>query len=271
MISNNTFMDIAKTIGNNSKCTRAKVGAIIVKGNRIISCGYNGLPAGADDRKCKSGCQGCKYTVHAEQNAIVYAAKEGITVESCIMYITHSPCINCALLIIQSGIKEVYFGEYYQSDISNGHEGVNLLIESGIKTICLDKKHISNLIHRVNTYFDSEEKVIITEYSGRQVVGIIHSMKGDHINVLPFKSSRIGQSIYLRDIMSIDYYDKQSANIDKPTNWEPYTHMDSTGISTTGYIEVNGNISIPNEVSKEIAREAANNITNRIIRKKRVR
>ena len=132
MIKPNQFIDIANTISESSKCTRAKVGAVIVKNNRIISTGYNGKPSGWED-DCREGCEGCKYTVHAEANAITFAAKNGVSTWGSYIYVTLSPCSNCALLIIQAGIDRVYFKELYKSKSSNGEDGIKILLESGVQ------------------------------------------------------------------------------------------------------------------------------------------
>ena len=99
MIKNETFLDLARKIGDNSKCCRAKVGAILVKDNRIISTGYNGKPSGWNDEACTGDCNGCKETIHAEINAIIFAAKNGMSTKDCALYVTHSPCEHCCLAI----------------------------------------------------------------------------------------------------------------------------------------------------------------------------
>lgn len=137
MIEPNQFIDIANTISESSKCTRAKVGAVIVKNNRIISTGYNGKPSGWED-DCREGCEGCKYTVHAEANAITFAAKNGVSTWGSYIYVTLSPCSNCALLIIQAGIDRVYFKELYKSESSNGEDGIKILLESGVQVYQLN-------------------------------------------------------------------------------------------------------------------------------------
>ena len=137
MIKPEQFINIADTISKSSKCTRAKVGAVIVKDNRIISTGYNGKPSGWKD-DCREGCEGCKYTVHAEVNAITFAAKNGVSTCGSDIYVTLSPCSNCALLIIQAGIDRVYFKELYKSKSSDGIEGIKILLESYVKVYQLN-------------------------------------------------------------------------------------------------------------------------------------
>lgn len=139
MIKNETFLDLARKIGDNSKCCRAKVGAILVKDNRIISTGYNGKPSGWNDEACSGECNGCKETIHAEINTIIFAAKNGMSTKDCILYVTHSPCQSCCLAIIQAGIKVVLFEELYVSKSSDGEEGLKMLKAAGIKVFKYEK------------------------------------------------------------------------------------------------------------------------------------
>lgn len=139
MIKNETFLDLARKIGDNSKCCRAKVGAILVKDNRIISTGYNGKPSGWNDEDCSGECNGCKETIHAEINTIIFAAKNGMSTKDCILYVTHSPCQSCCLAIIQAGIKVVLFEELYVSKNSDGEEGLKMLKAAGIKVFKYEK------------------------------------------------------------------------------------------------------------------------------------
>ena len=139
MIKNETFLDLARRMGENSKCCRAKVGAILVKDNRIISTGYNGKPSSWDDSTCSDGCNGCRETIHAEINAIIFAAKNGMSTKDCSLYVTYSPCERCCLAIIQAGIKEVFFEELYVSDSSDGLKGIEMLLKSDIKVFKYEK------------------------------------------------------------------------------------------------------------------------------------
>jgi dCMP deaminase len=120
-----TYVKIIQALGENTKCTRKEVGAILVKGDRIISTGYNGLPSGSDDSICKKGCKGCELTVHAEMNAILFAAKEGVSTNDSDLYVTYSPCLNCAKHIINAGIKKVFFIHMYEKP--EGMQSLNLL------------------------------------------------------------------------------------------------------------------------------------------------
>ena len=132
-------MDLARIIGDNSKCCRAKVGAILVKDNRIISTGYNEKPYDGNDEACIGDCNGWKETIHAEINAIIFAAKNGMSTKDCDLYVTHSPCEHCCLSIIQAGIKTVFFEELYVSESSDGLDGIRMLKEAGIKVFKYEK------------------------------------------------------------------------------------------------------------------------------------
>jgi len=118
------FMEIAKLVAKRSTCTRRKVGALIVKDKRILCTGYNGPPKGLehcdvtgclrDELKIPSGerhelCRG----LHAEQNAFLQAACYGINVQDATLYCTNQPCIICAKMIINAGIKEIIIGDGY--------------------------------------------------------------------------------------------------------------------------------------------------------------
>lgn len=124
-----TYMAIAEIIAQRGTCGRAKVGAVICIDNRIISTGYNGPPSQAEhcsEKVCDIN-HSCKRAVHAEVNAIAFAAKEGISTNEGTLYCSYSPCTSCAKLIIQAGIKRVVFNEIYDL------EGINTLMESGIQ------------------------------------------------------------------------------------------------------------------------------------------
>ena len=135
-------MDMAVQIGGWSSCFQENrhVGAIIVKNKRIIATGYNGAPQGikscADKGVClrkehgiESGTrQELCYAVHAEQNAIIQAARVGCSVEGCTLYCTHQPCVICAKIIINSGISRVVYKEGYPDDFS-----MRLFKEAGVK------------------------------------------------------------------------------------------------------------------------------------------
>jgi dCMP deaminase len=120
------YLDLAERISKESYCERLRVGALIVKDDNIISYGYNGTPKGMPN-KCEENNITFSYVLHAESNAITKACKSPISTEGATMYITHSCCMECAKLIIQSGIKKVYYVHKYR-DLG----GVNLLKNCGV-------------------------------------------------------------------------------------------------------------------------------------------
>lgn len=121
------YLDLAERVAQESYCLRLQVGAIIVKDGNIISFGYNGTPTGMPN-KCEEQDVTFSYVLHAESNAITKACKSPISTEGATMYITHSCCLECAKLIIQSGIKQVYFINKYRDD-----SGIKLLQNCGVR------------------------------------------------------------------------------------------------------------------------------------------
>jgi dCMP deaminase len=110
------------------------VGAIIVKDGNIISFGYNGTPSGTPN-KCEENDVTYSYVLHAESNAITKACKSPISTEGATMYLTHSCCLECAKLIIQSGIKKVYYLQDYRDK-----SGINLLKNCDIDVARINRK-----------------------------------------------------------------------------------------------------------------------------------
>ena len=154
------FSQIVQVVAQRSTCLRYQVGALIVRDGRIVSMGYNGPVSGRpecvklptfeelisgseyagrpasqvinelnnDPRLCEG--PGCTRSLHAETNAIAFAAKAGVSVDGCTLYCSLSPCINCAKVIVNSGIKEVKFLEKYRNE-----DGIRFLQESGITVV----------------------------------------------------------------------------------------------------------------------------------------
>ena len=117
----------------NSYCIRRKVGALVVKDKMIISDGYNGTPSGFEN-VCEDENNLTKsYVLHAEANAITKLARSSNNSEGATLYVTASPCFECAKLIIQAGIKRVVYGEKYRLD-----DGLRLLERAGIEVIYLN-------------------------------------------------------------------------------------------------------------------------------------
>lgn len=117
---NEYFMDLALNVATRSTCDRAFVGCVLVNSdNRIVSTGYNGAISGnphCDEVGHTLRDGHCIATIHAEMNALLYCAKEGITVKGCICYVTHFPCLNCTKSLIQAGISKIYYHEAYRVD-----------------------------------------------------------------------------------------------------------------------------------------------------------
>jgi dCMP deaminase len=113
------FIEIAKQIGTLSYCTRAKVGAVLVKSGNVISFGYNGTPSGMENC-CEDEIDGKLVSksevLHAESNCILKAAKMGLSTDGTTMYLTLSPCKDCAKLILQSGVKRVVYLDLFYRD-----------------------------------------------------------------------------------------------------------------------------------------------------------
>jgi len=123
------FMEIAKVVSKRSTCLRRQVGAIIVKDKRILTTGYNGAPrglahcldigclrnlAGVESGHSHELCRG----LHAEQNAIIQAATYGVSIEGGVLYSTHQPCVLCTKMLINAGIKAIYYIEPYPDELS---------------------------------------------------------------------------------------------------------------------------------------------------------
>ncbi|RPF42963.1 deoxycytidylate deaminase [Thermodesulfitimonas autotrophica] len=133
------FMTIARVVATRSTCLRRQVGAVLVKDNRILATGYNGAPSGL--RHClDTGClreeQGIRAGerhelcrgLHAEQNAILQAAVHGTSIAGATVYTTHHPCVLCAKMLVQAGVKRIVFGGDYPDELAQ-----RILSEAGVK------------------------------------------------------------------------------------------------------------------------------------------
>ncbi len=121
------YMRMATIWAENSYCKRRQVGALLVKDKMIISDGYNGTPSGFDNNCEDENNSSFPYVLHAEANAITKVARSNNSSDGATLYVTASPCIECAKLIIQAGIKRVVYGEQYRL-----LDGVDLLRKAGI-------------------------------------------------------------------------------------------------------------------------------------------
>ena len=129
------FMNIAGQAATRSTCDRKNVGAVIVRDKTILSTGYNGSIRGlphCDDVGHMMENGHCVATVHAEANAIIQAAKNGVRIEGAELYTTASPCWNCFKLIVNAGIVTVYYGEFYRDERS-----LEIAPQLGIKLVDL--------------------------------------------------------------------------------------------------------------------------------------
>jgi dCMP deaminase len=150
------FMNLASDLAKRSHCVKAQVGAVLTKDTRIISIGYNGPPAGThncDEEWPETGCArdsrgSCSLALHAEENAILYAVKNGASLEGATLYITLSPCLPCARIIYSSGIRKVLYKNSYAAYKGlPSDEGVDFLNRFGVET----------------TRFNEEQENILTE------------------------------------------------------------------------------------------------------------
>lgn len=141
------FMDITELVAKRSTCRRRAVGAVIVKDKRVLTTGYNGAPSGIqhcidigclrEDMNIASGerhelCRG----IHAEQNAIIQAAFHGVSIKDATLFCTNLPCVICAKMIINAGIKKIYYKSGYADPLSR-----DMLQEAGVEIIKLDSGH----------------------------------------------------------------------------------------------------------------------------------
>ena len=120
------FLNITRQVAERSTCTRAKVGAVIVRNRSILASGYNGAPSGLP-HCTEVGClvyqsrnpdgqveENCYRTIHAEINAIAQAAKNGVSIGDADIYVTHTPCIHCLKVLINTGIKRIFYDREYK-------------------------------------------------------------------------------------------------------------------------------------------------------------
>jgi dCMP deaminase len=125
-----SYLEMAKIWGQNSYCKRKQVGALIVKQRMIISDGFNGTPSGFENNCEDENFITKPYVLHAEANAITKVAKSNNSSENSTLYVTTSPCLECAKLIIQSGIKRVVYADQYHNT-----DGLKLLERANIEII----------------------------------------------------------------------------------------------------------------------------------------
>lgn len=133
------YIRMAQIWAENSYCQRRKVGALIVKDKMIISDGYNGTPAGFENCCEDESGHTFPFVLHAEANAITKVARSNNSSDGATLYVTSSPCIECAKLIIQAGIKRVVFSEYYRLQ-----DGIDLLRKAHVVVDFIDPQAEEN-------------------------------------------------------------------------------------------------------------------------------
>ena len=150
------FMEMAHVVAKRSTCLRRSVGAILVKDKHILSTGYNGAPKGhkhCSEEGCLRKKQGipsgerheiCR-GLHAEQNAVIQAAVLGTPIKDSVLYCTNTPCIVCAKMLINAGIKEIIFSGNYPDDLAK-----KMLYESKIKLINVNNKNHKKISDKIN-------------------------------------------------------------------------------------------------------------------------
>ncbi|MGQ9597996.1 MAG: deoxycytidylate deaminase [Anaerolineae bacterium] len=125
------FMQIAFEVARRSTCPRAAVGAVIVRDKRILTTGYNGAPTGlphCTEVGCLMVNNHCVRTLHAEQNAIIQGALHGVDISGSTLYVTHQPCLTCAKMIINAGIRRVVYAGNYPDELAR-----TFLEEAGVE------------------------------------------------------------------------------------------------------------------------------------------
>lgn len=134
------YMRMARVWAENSYCQRRQVGALMVKDQQIISDGYNGTPSGFENHCEDENNVSKPYVLHAEANAISKVARSHNSSDGATLYVTASPCIECAKLIIQAGIKRVLYGELYRLT-----DGIDLLKRAGIEVTYLTPEETAQI------------------------------------------------------------------------------------------------------------------------------
>ncbi len=121
-----TLLDVAEVFARRSTCSRLAVGAVLARDGRVLSTGYNGAPAGMPHCTCSDSAP-CTQSVHAEVNAVAFAARHGVAVEGAALYATHAPCVTCAGVLVNCGVSAVRYRLPFRS-----HAGVELLLDAGV-------------------------------------------------------------------------------------------------------------------------------------------
>lgn len=198
------YLRMARIWAENSYCKRRQVGALVVKDKMIISDGYNGTPSGFEN-VCEENDVTKPYVLHAEANAITKLARSSNNSDGSTLYVTASPCIECAKLIIQAGIKRVVYAEKYRLN-----EGIELLERAGIKVEYLnpDERNLNVSKHSSNKNKSNRFMPIIMAIC--VVVGIFlgsffsNHFSGNRLNIVNSGSNRLNNLLHLIDDQYVD-------------------------------------------------------------------
>lgn len=139
------FMEIAFTVAQRSTCDRAHVGAVLVRDRRILTTGYNGAPAElahCDEVGHLMVDGHCVRTLHAEQNAIIQGALHGVSIQGSTAYVTHQPCLTCAKMLINAGVKRVVYAGNYPDENSR-----RFLEEAGVALVNLSRPRATDTVY----------------------------------------------------------------------------------------------------------------------------
>ncbi len=142
------FLQIAFTVAQRSTCDRAHVGCVLVRDRRILTTGYNGAPAGlphCDDVGHLMIDGHCVRTLHAEQNALIQAALHGVGTEGATAYVTHHPCLTCAKMLINAGVRRVVYAGNYPDDYSR-----QFLAAAGLELVHLSWDRAADTVYQPN-------------------------------------------------------------------------------------------------------------------------
>lgn len=140
------FLQIAFTVAQRSTCDRAHVGCVLVRDRRILTTGYNGAPAGlphCDDVGHLLVDGHCVRTLHAEQNALIQAALHGVGTEGATAYVTHQPCLTCAKMLINAGVRRVVYAGNYPDDYSR-----QFLVAAGVELVHLARRRSADTVYQ---------------------------------------------------------------------------------------------------------------------------
>lgn len=141
------YLAMARSMAALSHATRLKVGALLMREGRVLGSGYNGTVAGSDNA-CEMHGHTLPDVIHAEANAICFAARHGVSLEGATLVCTHAPCIHCAKLVVQAGVMEVCYGEEWETQ-----DGLRFLERHGVVVW----RYVSPEVFHLNTFGDDTD------------------------------------------------------------------------------------------------------------------